>query len=137
MTRRGETIPPDLSRPGKTTMFARALRRRCPACGSGPMFVGWFHMVERCPGCNLRTNRGEQGYTLGALWFNLLMAEGFSMTVFLATVVYTWPNPPWDTLQYLGPIEALVTPFIFWPFARGLFLAFDLCFRPVEERDRV
>jgi hypothetical protein len=84
----------------------------------------------------LRTTRGEDGYTLGALWFNLLMAEGFSTMVFVGTVIATWPNPPWDTLQYVGPLEALITPFLFWPFARSLFLAFDLCIRPVEERDR-
>ena len=71
-----------------------------------------------------------------ALWFNLLMAEGFSTMVFVGTVIATWPSPPWDTLQYVGPLEALITPFLFWPFARSLFLAFDLCIRPVEERDR-
>lgn len=93
-------------------------------------------MVDRCPSCSLRTTRGEEGYTLGALWFNLLMAEGFSMLVFISTVAATWPDPPWDTLQYVAPLEALIMPLIFWPFARGLFLAFDLCFRPPEEADR-
>lgn len=121
--------------PRKRTMFVRALRRRCPACGGGPMFAGWFRMVDSCPQCRLRTARGEDGYTLGALWFNLLMAEGFSTLVFISTVAVTWPTPPWDTLQYVGPLEALITPFIFWPFARGLFLAFDLCFRPLELKD--
>jgi len=122
--------------PQKRTMFLRALRRRCPTCGGGPMFHGWFRMVDRCPNCGLRTTRGEEGYTLGALWFNLLMAEGFSTMVFVGTVIATWPSPPWDTLQYVGPLEALITPFLFWPFARSLFLAFDLCIRPVEERDQ-
>ena len=93
-------------------------------------------MVDRCPGCNLRMARGEDGYTLGALWFNLVLAEGFTTAVFLATLIASWPHPPWDRLQYLGPAEALIMPFVFWPFSRTLFLAFDLCIRPVEDKDR-
>jgi hypothetical protein len=87
-------------------------------------------MVRECPRCGLVMQRGEDGYTLGALWFNLLMAEGFSTIVFLTTVIRTWPHPPWDVLQWVGPLEALVMPFLFWPFSRTLFLAFDLCIRP-------
>ncbi len=100
------------------------------------MFSSWLHMVDRCPDCRLATARGEDGYMLGALWFNLLMAEGFSMTVFIATVVYTWPDPPWNQLQYAGPAEALIMPFLFYPFSKTLFLAFDLCIRPVELGER-
>jgi uncharacterized protein (DUF983 family) len=118
-------------------MFSRALRRRCPACGGGHMFDSWIKIVDRCPTCGLRTARGEDGYTLGALWFNLLLAEAFSTAVFVATVAATWPDPPWDLLQYIGPLEALITPLLFWPFARTLFLAFDLCFRPAADRDFV
>lgn len=116
-------------------MFLRALRRRCPVCGSGPLFHRWFKMVDHCPGCGIRTRRGEDGYTLGALWFNLFLAECITMGVFVATLWRTWPNPPWDVLQIVGPVEAVVIPLLVWPFARTLFLAFDLCFRPLEPRD--
>lgn len=116
-------------------MFSRALRRRCPVCGSGPMFQRWFRMVDHCPGCGIRTRRGEDGYTLGALWFNLMLAESITMTIFVVTLVRTWPDPPWDVLQVVGPIEAVVIPLLVWPFARTLFLAFDLSFRPLEARD--
>jgi uncharacterized protein (DUF983 family) len=116
-------------------MFGRALRQRCPICGGGPLFRGWFHMRDRCPSCGLSTRRGEDGYTLGALWFNLFVAELLTMTVFVATLARTWPSPPWDILQVVGPIEAIVMPLLVWPFARTLFLAFDLCFRPLEDKD--
>jgi len=79
--------------------------------------------------------RGEDGYTLGALWFNLLLAEAITMSVFLGTLVATWPTPPWDTLQIVGPLEAVVMPLLVWPFARTLFLAFDLLFRPPTAQD--
>ena len=92
-------------------------------------------MRDRCPGCSLRTRRGEDGYTLGALWFNLFLAELITMSIFVTTLVRTWPNPPWDRLQILGPLEAVLLPFLVWPFARTLFLAFDLLFRPPTPGD--
>lgn len=92
-------------------------------------------MTDHCPQCSIRMRRDEDGYTLGALWFNLLLAESLTMAVFVTTLVRTWPNPPWDTLQILSPIEAIAFPLLIWPFARTLFLAFDLCIRPLTERD--
>lgn len=121
--------------PPRRVMFARALQRRCPVCGGGPLFRRWIVMVDHCPACGIRMRRGEDGYTLGALWFNLFLAELITTTTLVVTLVRTWPDPPWDTLQVVGPIEAVVMPLLVWPFARTLFLAFDLCFRPLEAKD--
>lgn len=121
--------------PPARAMFARAIRKRCPLCGGGPLFSGWFRMRDRCPTCSLRTRRGEDGYTLGALWFNLFLAELITMSIFVTTLIRTWPNPPWDRLQILGPLEAVLIPLLVWPFARTLFLAFDLRFRPPTPAD--
>lgn len=121
--------------PPRRTMFLLALRRRCPVCGAGPLFQRWFTMKDHCPGCGIRTRRGEDGYTLGALWFNLFLAESITTAIFVTTLIRTWPNPPWGWLQIAGPIEAIVIPLLVWPFARTLFLAFDLCFRPLEPKD--
>jgi len=104
-------------------------------CGGGPLFSGWFRMKDHCPSCRIRMRRGEDGYTLGALWFNLLLAESITMAVFVITLARTWPTPPWDVLQVAGPIEAIIFPLLVWPFARTLFLAFDLCIRPLTARD--
>jgi uncharacterized protein (DUF983 family) len=116
-------------------MFGRAIRKKCPICGGGSLFRGWFHMKDHCPTCGLRTRRGEDGYTLGALWFNLFLAELITMAVFVGTLIRTWPDPPWQILQVVGPLEAIVMPLLVWPFARTLFLAFDLSFRPLEAKD--
>ncbi len=94
-------------------------------------------MADHCPRCGLAFSRGESGYQLGAMWFNLLFAESVAMTVFLTTVYLTWPDPPWDRLQIQGPVEAIVSPIFFYPFSKTLFLAFDLAMRPagtLEER---
>jgi uncharacterized protein (DUF983 family) len=120
-------------------MLARALRRRCPRCGGGPLFRHWIRMAPSCPRCGLPFSRHESGYHLGAIWFNLLFAEAVSITVFLITIWRTWPDPPWAVLQITGPIEAVLAPVFFYPFSKTLFLAFDLIMRPVgslvEHRD--
>lgn len=119
--------------PPKRTMFGRALRRRCPVCGTGGLFSRWVRMKPSCSGCGLSFVRGEDGYTLGALWFNLLAAEAVTTGSMLTTAIVTWPDVPWDILRITGPIEAIVMPLVFFPFSRMLFLAFDLCLRPLEE----
>ncbi|HLS48319.1 MAG TPA: DUF983 domain-containing protein [Gemmatimonadales bacterium] len=112
------------------TMLARALRRRCPQCGGAEIFASWFRMRESCPTCGLDFVRGEDGYTLGALWFNLIAAEAVTMTSLLATTIATWPDVPWNILRVTAPLEAVAMPLLFFPFSRTLFLAFDLWVRP-------
>ncbi|MDQ3427890.1 MAG: hypothetical protein M3477_08695 [Gemmatimonadota bacterium] len=43
-----------------------------------------------------------------------------------------WPTPPWAILQYGGIALMVVAPFLFFPFSKTLFLAFDLVFRPAR-----
>src|SRR5882762_3685371 len=57
-------------------MFARALRRRCPNCGAGPVIARWIYTRPACPRCRLRLDRGEPDYFLGAIVFNMAFAEG-------------------------------------------------------------
>jgi hypothetical protein len=66
------------------------------------------------------------------MWFNLLAAESVTVGSGLLTIIGTWPDPPWNVLQYTGPAEALLMPLLFFPFSKTLFLAFDLYFRPVN-----
>jgi uncharacterized protein (DUF983 family) len=92
-------------------------------------------MVPRCPSCGLRFERGEHGYHLGAVWFNLIFAEAVSMGIFFTVLIRTWPTPPWDVLEVMAPVDAVVAPFFFYPFAKTLFLAFDLSIRPPSPED--
>ena len=40
------------------------------------------------------------------------------------------PNTPWDMLVYGGVSVMIAAPILFYPFAKSLFLALDLAFRP-------
>jgi hypothetical protein len=45
-------------------------------------------------------------------------------------ILLTWPSPPWTLLEYGGIALMVIAPFVFFPFSKTLFLAFDLLFRP-------
>ena len=74
--------------------------------------------------------RGEQGYQVGSYMFNIIAAELIFAAIFLGVLLLTWPSPPWNLLLYGGMALMLVVPFLFFPFSKTLFLAFDLTFRP-------
>jgi uncharacterized protein (DUF983 family) len=111
-------------------LFWRAIRLRCPNCGGAPIFDGWLRMRSHCPRCRLPLERGEQGYQVGSYMFAIIAAELVFATIFVGTLLLTWPDPPWNLLLYGGMLLMLVVPFLFFPFSKTLFLAFDLLFRP-------
>jgi uncharacterized protein (DUF983 family) len=108
----------------------RAIRLRCPNCGGGPILDGWLRMRSRCPSCGLALDRGEQGYEVGSYMFAIVAAELVFAAVFVGILLLTWPDPPWNLLLYGGMVLMIVVPFLFFPFSKTLFLAFDLTFRP-------
>jgi uncharacterized protein (DUF983 family) len=116
-------------------LFGRALRLRCPHCGKGNLFASWLRMRSRCPVCGFRLERGEEGYQVGSYMFNLVASELAFALAFVAIVTLTWPSPPWRLLEYGGIILMLIVPFVFFPFSKALFLAFDLLFRPAARED--
>lgn len=111
-------------------LFWRALRLRCPNCGKGKIFDSWFRMRTHCPVCGLKLERGEEGYQVGSYMFNIIASEMLFAVLFVATIVMTWPSPPWKLLEYGGIALMVIAPFVFYPFTKTLFLAFDLLFRP-------
>ncbi|HWA58939.1 MAG TPA: DUF983 domain-containing protein [Gemmatimonadales bacterium] len=112
------------------TLFLRALRLRCPNCGGGGLFAGWFRMRPTCPTCGIETERGEDGYIVGAYMFNIMAAELIWLAVVAAVAWSTWPTPPWNLILFGGGALMLGLPFLFYPFSKTIFLAFDLVFRP-------
>jgi uncharacterized protein (DUF983 family) len=92
-------------------------------------------MRERCPVCGLKLERGEEGYQVGSYMFNIVAAELVFAAAFVGAVVLTWPTPPWKVLEYGGIALMVVAPFVFFPFSKTLFLAFDLLFRPAGSDD--
>jgi uncharacterized protein (DUF983 family) len=118
-----------------TALFIRALRLRCPHCGGRPVFVTWSHLVPNCPVCGLGFERGEQGYWLGAYFFNLMAVEIVFTVWVVGFLLLTWPTPPWELFQLTTVVLMLIVPVAFFPYSKTLFLAFDLWVRPPGEDD--
>ena len=111
-------------------LLARAVLLRCPRCGKASVLRSWFDVRERCPVCGLYFERGEQGYYLGAVLFNLIAAELVFVLGLVAVVLLTWPHPPWNGICWGGIVLMTLLPILFFPFSKTLWLAFDLIFRP-------
>ncbi|MEO5588869.1 MAG: DUF983 domain-containing protein [Gemmatimonadaceae bacterium] len=104
---------------------------RCPHCGARHILQSWFRLKERCPRCKLHLHREEYDYFLGSYTVMLLAIEGVFAFVFVGTVVLTWPNTPWELLQWGGSAVMIVAALFIYPFAKTVWLAIDLMFRPV------
>jgi uncharacterized protein (DUF983 family) len=120
---------------GALRLFGRALRLRCPNCREGKLFESWLRMHSQCPACGFRFERAEEGYQVGSYMFNIVASELLFALVFVGLLVLTWPSPPWALLEYGGLALMIIAPFVFFPFSKALFLAFDLLFRPAARED--
>jgi uncharacterized protein (DUF983 family) len=114
--------------------FLRAMRLRCPHCGGGPIFTSWSRLLPACPVCGLGLER-EQGYWLGAYFFNLMAMETVFSVWMVGFLLETWPDPPWEVFQLATVVLMVLFPILFFPFSKTLFLAFDLLMRPPEDED--
>ncbi len=116
-------------------MILRAMLLRCPHCGSQGILASWFRLKERCPRCGLHLHREETDFFLGAYTIMLIAIEGLFAVGFVAVLLITWPNPPWDTIEWAGVIVIAAGAVIAYPFAQTLFLAVDLIFRPISSME--
>ena len=112
-------------------MIARALTLRCPHCGSRGVLASWFKLKDRCPRCKLHLHREEGDYFLGAYVILLIAMEMTFAIGLLLVLVITWPTPPWEAIQWVGGVILLGSVLFVYPFAKTLWLAIDLMFRPV------
>lgn len=127
--------PVELSVRRALVLYGRAARLRCPHCGGRGIVDTWFRLHPRCPTCGLHTARAEEDFYLGAMMFNLVLAEGAMALLMLALAVGTWPDVPWKLLYYSTIVLMTIAPFAFFPFARTIWLASDILIRPVTSEE--
>jgi len=134
-TARSADAADSLPVPGARTLFARALRLRCPICAGRPILLSWFTIAASCPGCGFHLDRDEPGYWIGSYTVNLFLTEGLFAVVFVAGMVVTWPGVPWTALGGICVGVAVLTPILIFPWTKLLYLAIDLVFRPLDPAD--
>jgi uncharacterized protein (DUF983 family) len=103
-------------------LYLRALLLRCPACGRGSIFRGWFTMNESCQACGRKFERGA-GYLLGSIYFNY----GVTATLVLVLYFAMFFGDVLTNGQRLAALSvlAVVFPTWFFRYARALWIAFD------------
>jgi uncharacterized protein (DUF983 family) len=126
------------SRASLSTLLGRALRLRCPMCGVGKLFCGWFRMPNRCEHCNFGFERGP-GYWLGSIYVN------YGLTALLVTISYFvlffTDALPQTAVLWLLTVFCVLFPLWFFRYGRSIWIALDLYFdpdqdEPVELRER-
>ena len=115
------------------TILKRSFRLRCPVCGGGRLFRGWFRMHPTCEQCGLKYDRAP-GYFLGSIYIN------YGVTSLLVVLLYF-------SLYFadiLAPLELLsisatlsvVFPIWFFRYARSFWMGFDEYFDPIGKHDK-
>ena len=99
----------------------RGWKRRCPNCGSGPIFDGYLTVRHDCPVCTqpLHHHRADDG----PAWATMLIA-GHLMAPLMIVLFESFRLGP------MAMIAALVVPFVLlslWllPRIKGAFIAFQ------------
>ena len=101
---------------------AAALRLRCPACGRGRLFTGWFTMHQRCPACGLDLRRAP-GFYLGSIYVNYGVTALSTLLLFGLLVLVAG----WSAERALAACLAVAVLLPLWLFryARAILLAID------------
>ena len=126
----------ETARSSVAAKFRRALLLRCPRCGGRAIFRTWLSMKDRCPTCRLALERGERSdFWIGAYVFNLVAGEVLAIGIPIVWMIASSPHQPWTAIEIVAASLCVVLPFLFFPFSRTLWLAWDLSFRPIEPGD--
>ena len=109
--------------------FLRGVLKRCPLCGEKRIWASWGQLHPQCPRCGFHFER-ETGYWVGALVVNIALAELLFLITFVPTLIFTWPDVPWQPLAAIAVFTQLIVPWWFYPRSNTTFLGFDLYFNP-------
>ncbi len=113
-----EAMEPARSR---STSLARALALRCPRCGGGKLFAGWFRMHPGCDRCGLPFTR-EPGFYLGSIYVNYGITVLFTGALYAAVVGLGGSH---EAALATCLVVAVLFPLAFFRHARSLLLALD------------
>ena len=133
--RAGRNDAAELSAARAWRIMSRAVRLRCPHCGSRGILDGWFKVAHRCPNCGLVLDRGESDYFLGAYLVNLVAVELILAAIMVVIGIATAPDVPWTLLTWGGIVFALVAAIACYPWTKVLWLGFDIVLRPVTKEE--
>lgn len=110
--------------PGAVSAFLRGATKRCPRCGSGDLFRGWFTIRDRCPRCGLRLEREEGGF-LGAMVLSYVVTAAAWLALLVVWLIVDLPDLHVAALTIASVAVAGLVPLVFWPFSKTIWAAVD------------
>jgi uncharacterized protein (DUF983 family) len=131
--------PPD-QLPPTSTMIWRGIRRRCPRCGGGNLFQGYFRMRPACPTCgHCFEPRAEEGFFLGALTINLGVTQTAILLGLFAYIIVLAGGDggiPVVPVLLVSAVLVVALPILFYPFARTIWAACDCALHAMDSPNR-
>ncbi len=110
-------------------LLSRGLRLRCPVCGRGKLYRGWFKMYDQCPVCHFTYER-EAGYYTGAIAVNIILSELLITAITIPLAVNQ--SVPFVPLLLWGLIMPVLFPLLFYRHAKSLWMSIDHMAHPVK-----
>jgi len=101
-------------------VLGRAVRLRCPRCGEGRLWAGWWRMAARCAACDLRYEL-ERGFFVGAVAIDWLVMGALAMVP--VVLLDPWFGLSLAAQLQLGLCLALLVPLLLFRYSRSLWLA--------------
>ena len=118
---------------GFGTQLRRGLFKRCPNCGGGKLFQGFFKLKPSCPTCGYLFER-EEGYWTGAMIVSIAACEVWFFLLFVGILITTAPDIEWGPVLAVALITNGLLPVIFYPHSKTIWMAMDLHFSPNRSR---
>jgi uncharacterized protein (DUF983 family) len=110
--------------PRLRTVLWRGMRRRCPHCGKGPIYLGWVKLHDRCPACGLKYLSDQ-----GDLWAYLVAVDRALFVLPLIVLIYFRLYLP-DSIWFYVFTGGLMFSFIYTlPHRNGMALGADYLIR--------
>ncbi|MCE9603982.1 MAG: DUF983 domain-containing protein [Planctomycetia bacterium] len=122
--------PTTQERLGLVGRILRALRLRCPRCGEGKLFAGWFKMNDRCAKCDTDFRR-EPGFYLGSIYFNYGLTAIIVTATYVGAMILGYGQS--NTLFWSTAAFCVAFPLWYFRYARSLWLAMDHYMDPPPE----
>jgi uncharacterized protein (DUF983 family) len=111
-------------------LLSRGLRQRCPVCGKGKVFVGFFKTHEHCPVCQFVYER-EPGYYTGAIAVNLVITELLIAIIGVPVAASQVVSIPMMVL--LGVVLCVFVPLLLYRPTKSLWMGIDHFIHPVGD----
>ncbi len=118
------------NRPRIFPVLRSALLLKCPRCGAGALFDGFFRMCRECARCRLVFER-EQGFFVGAIYVSYAFTVVIAIAGFFLLDHYAKLSLP-RQLALWGAF-AIFFPIVFFRHSRSLWLGVAYLFDPGDE----